>query len=150
MSPSFLDDIDRLCAALDGLRVVVCDMKHERVHRDGERALRQRICAARARSSNIACSHSSARLQIRDAWLLLEKIGDSQAFAQREELSRVDGEISVLDHRRYDAEAAGRQDIVDDCIARHRALGGEIEALRQVAIAALDRAREKLQLKIAS
>jgi len=150
MQPCFLDDVKRLRVALDGLRVVVCDMKHERVHREGEQALRQSICAARARKSNIACSHTSARIQMRDAWLLLETIGDPQASAQCEELSRVDGEISVLDHRRYDAEAAGREDIVADCIARHRALGSEIEALRQVAITALDRAREKLQLKIAS
>jgi len=150
MSPSFLDDVDRLRAALAGLRVVVCDMKHEHVNREGEQASRQPICPARARIGNIACSHTSARLLMRDAWLLLEKTGDPQAVAQREELARVDGEISILDHRRYDAEAAGREDIVADCIARHRALGDEIEALRQAAIAALDRAREELQLKIAS
>jgi hypothetical protein len=144
MSPNFLDDVDRLRAALGGLRVVVCDMKHEAVHREGERTLRQAICPALARIGNIACSHTSARLLMRDAWLLLEKTGDPQAVAQRDELARVDGEICILDHRRYDAEAAGRGDIVADCIARHRALGDEIEALRQAAIAALGRAREEL------
>lgn len=150
MSPNLLDDVDRLRGTLGGLRVVVCDMRHENVHRNGERASRQPICPARARRSNIACSHTSARLEMRDAWLLLAKLGDPQAEAQCEELARVDGEICILDHRRYDAESAGRTDIVADCIARHRALGAEIEGLRQIAIAALDRAREELQLKIAS
>jgi hypothetical protein len=150
MSSDFLNSVKRLRANLVGLRVITCDMKHENLHREGEQTFRQAICPARARSSNIACSHTSARLKLRDAWLLLNKLGDPEAVAQLMELSRVDGEIAVLDHRRYDAEAAGRDDIVADCIARHRALGAEMEALRQAALNALDRTSERLQLNIAS
>jgi len=150
MPGSLIDEVERFRTALYRLRADLCDMKHEGVRRDGERLIRRAICPARARISNIACSHTGARLPMRDAWLLLETIGDRDAVARREELDRIEYEISILDHRRYDAETVGRKDLIADCIARHRALAAEVEALRLATIAALDRAHGSLQLKIAS
>ncbi|HSP26752.1 MAG TPA: hypothetical protein VLQ65_16425, partial [Saliniramus sp.] len=126
-----------------------CDMRHEsRVSEAGAHA-RPPLCPSRARMGNIACSHTSARLLMRDAWLLLEEIGQPDAAMQREELARIDYESSVLDYRRYDADTEGRADLVASQIAEHRALGEEVEALRKAALVALDRAAAD-QLKIAS
>lgn len=154
MSSSNPDEVNRLRHALGGLRVVVCDMRHEALtgepaQAEGAPPVRPPLCAARIRIGNIACSHTSARLLMRDAWLLLERLGDPDAAASREELARLDCEISVLDHRRYDAETEGRADLVAVHVAEHRALGEKIEALRLSAIAALDRTAAD-QLKIAS
>ena len=144
MPSRHIDEIRRLREALDGLKVVACDMRHESLVSDAGAHARPPLCPSRARMGNIACSHTSARLLMRDAWLLLEKIGQPEATAQREELARVDHDICILDHRRYDAEAEGRTDLVAVHVTEHRALGEEVEALRQAAIAALDRAAADL------
>lgn len=138
MSSGYLDEIGRLRRALDGLRVVACDMRHEALLAGPHS--RPQLCPSRVRTENIACCHTNARLRMRDAWLLLEKIGYPDATAQREELARVDCEICILDHRRYDAETEGRADLVAAHIAEHRALARELDALRRTAIVALDRA----------
>lgn len=144
MSNRFLIDATRLRDALMELRAVACDMRHELAYQGSEGILRPQLCPSRMRNGNVACSHTSARLLIREAWLLLEKSDYPDATAQREELARVDYEISILDHRRFDAETEGRTDLVAVHVADHRMLVGQIETLRLSAIAALDRAASDL------
>jgi hypothetical protein len=143
------EHIARLRRIIGAQALATCDMRHEAVSpADGTRP---QICPRPIRSANIACSHTGARLALREAWLLLEKLDFPRAAERREELARVDYEISILDYRRYDAEAERRATSIAACIAAHRALGEEVEALRRETLAALDRAsRRALQLKIAS
>jgi hypothetical protein len=130
--------IARLRRIIGAQGLPTCDMRHEVVSLASGR--RPQICPRPARSANVACSHTNARLAQREAWLLLEKLGCPGASERREELARVDYEISILDYRRYDAEAARSPSDIADCVARHRALGEEAEALRHETLVALDRA----------
>ncbi len=140
MTARFPEEVHRLRAAIAPLRALACDMQHESSRQEGGKRVRPPLCPARRRFGNLACSHTSARLLLRDAWLLLEKAGDTNAPEQLALLAKIDYEISILDYRRYDAEAAGDAAAVADCIASHRSLGEEIEALKATTLAALDAA----------
>ena len=60
------------------------------------------ICPEAGRAANLACSHTMARYVLRDAIGQVPGEGDEALIAALHELEQA---ISLLDHRRYDAES---------------------------------------------
>ena len=60
------------------------------------------LCGEAVRAANLACSHTMARYVLRDAIRKVPGDGDEAVFAALHELEQA---ISLLDHRRYDAES---------------------------------------------
>ena len=94
------------------LQAPACGMAHERIVAgpDGRPVpnpaspsgyRRPGICPAERRARHIGCSHTTARLILRQA---IELLGDGHADLLAE-LSRLENAVSLLDHRRYDAES---------------------------------------------
>ena len=93
------------------LQASACGMAHERIVAgpDGRPVpnpmsssgyRRPGICPAELRNRHIGCSHTTARYILRQA---VELLGDGDDLLA--ELSRLENAISLLDHRRYDAES---------------------------------------------
>ncbi len=147
---------------LAALRAPACGMAHESI-RSGPDAMpvrnsrspsgyaRAGICPEAIRSGHLGCSHTMARHLLRDA--LGRVPGDGRAGLLRE-LDELENAISVLDHRRYDAEtrharaidagtpaqtAAARR-AIDDLVAEHRGYVARALALRDAAVALIDAA----------
>ena len=102
-------------------------------------------------SGHLGCSHTTARHLLRDA---LDCIPGGGAAPLRHELNGLENAISLLDHRRYDAEtrharasrcrtpaqtAAARR-AIDDLVAEHRSYVARALALRDAALALVDAA----------
>ncbi len=127
---------------LAALRAPACGMAHESI-RSGPEAkpvrnsrspsgyARAGICPEAIRSGHLGCSHTTARHLLRDA---LDCIPGGGVAPLRHELNGLENAISLLDHRRYDAEtrharaidagspaqtAAARR-AIDDLVAEHR------------------------------
>src|SRR5580704_3997960 len=60
------------------------------------------LCAEVVRVATVACSHTMARYVLRDAIMQLPGEGDEAVLAALHELEQT---VSLLDHRRYDAES---------------------------------------------
>jgi hypothetical protein len=97
---------------VEALRASPCDMAHEsipagpdgdpvRSARSSSGFARTGLCPDAARATNLACSHTMARYVLRDAIMQVPGDGDEAVVAALHELEQA---ISLLDHRRYDAE----------------------------------------------
>jgi hypothetical protein len=147
---------------LSALRAPACGMAHEGV-RSGTNAkplpnplsptgyARTGLCPEVARAGHIGCSHTMARHFLRDA---LDAIAGSDNEPLLRELNELENAISLLDHRRYDAEtrharaldrgdaaeAAVAQRAIDDLVAEHRGYALRALILRDGVLARLDAA----------
>ncbi|HLM56414.1 MAG TPA: hypothetical protein VK422_09895 [Pyrinomonadaceae bacterium] len=145
MSPQ--DRADRLRSLREeiaALRAVKCRMSHERVVRAGEHMLpvasrlpgvvyrRVGLCDPEVRARMLGCSHTAARIRLKEALKELDAAG-RPAASLAAELNLLDNEIHLLDHRKGEAEKALARAIEE----AHRA-GGRDEDWA----AAQDEARE--------
>ena len=98
---------------IEALRALPCDMAHESIPAgpDGDPVRSTRspsgfarvgLCPEAGRATNLACSHTMARYLLRDAIMQVPGEGDEAVVAALHELEQA---ISLLDHRRYDAES---------------------------------------------
>jgi hypothetical protein len=98
---------------VEALRALPCDMAHEiipagpdgdpmRSARSPSGFARTGICPEAGRATNLACSHTMARYVLRDAIRQVPGDDDEAVAAALHELEQA---ISLLDHRRYDAES---------------------------------------------
>jgi hypothetical protein len=126
---------------VEALRASPCGMAHEsipagpngvpvRSTRSPSGFARAGLCPEAARAANLACSHTMARYVLRDAIMQVPGEGDEAIVGALHELEQA---ISLLDHRRHDAEsrrasaklaeandAPGERDIAA-LVAEHRA-----------------------------
>jgi hypothetical protein len=101
------------------LRIVKCHMSHERVIRADESMLpvigrfpgnsyqRIGLCSPEARAKRLGCSHTSARIKLEDAINELNSSGEEgNGLGPRlsSELSWLNNQIHLLDHRKGEAE----------------------------------------------
>jgi len=156
---------DALIALRDkvaALRAPPCGMAHEsipaapdggpvRSARSPSGYARAGICSEAMRANHLACSHTMARHVLRDA---LERLSGAEAQTLLAELHELEQAISILDHRRYDAESrradamlAGGRDAtkaaereIADLVAEHRGYGGRAIHIRDAALRRLDEA----------
>ena len=98
---------------VEALRASPCGMAHESIPAgpdgDPRRSMRSPsgfarvgLCHEAVRAVNLACSHTMARYVLRDAIMQLTGEGDEAVVAALHELEQA---ISLLDHRRYEAES---------------------------------------------
>ena len=98
---------------VEALRAAPCDMAHESIPAgpDGDPVRSTRspsgfarvgLCPEAGRATSLACSHTMARYLLRDAITQVPGEGDEAVLAALHELEQA---ISLLDHRRYDAES---------------------------------------------
>jgi hypothetical protein len=98
---------------VEALRSSPCGMAHESIPAgpDGDPVRSTRspsgfarvgLCSEVVRVANLACSHTMARYVLRDAIMQLPGEGDEAVLAALHELEQT---VSLLDHRRYDAES---------------------------------------------
>jgi hypothetical protein len=98
---------------IEALHVLPCDMAHETVPtgHDGDPVRSTRspsgfarvgLCSEAARTNNLTCSHTMARYVLRDAITQMPGDDDAAVLAALHDLEQA---ISLLDHRRYDAES---------------------------------------------
>ena len=113
--------------------------------------LRARYCPEAIRSGHIGCSHTTARHVLRDA---LNCIPGGGVATLRHELNELENAISLLDHRRYDAETRHAQAIdagtpaqtaaarraIDGLVSEHRAYVARALVLRDAVLALVDAA----------
>jgi hypothetical protein len=101
-----------LRARVEALRASPCGMAHEsipigpggdpaRSARSPSGFARTGLCPEVARATNLGCSHTMARYELRDAITQVPGDGDEAVVAALHDLEQA---ISLLDHRRYDAE----------------------------------------------
>jgi hypothetical protein len=109
------------------------------------------LCPEAVRAGHIGCSHTMARHLLRDA---LDAIAGSDNESLLHELNELENAISLLDHRRYDAEtrharardrgdaaeAAVAQRAIDELVGEHRGYAGRALILRDGVLARLDAA----------
>ncbi len=102
-----------LRARVEALRASPCGMAHESIPdgpggepmqsaRSPSGFARTGLCPDAARATNLACSHTMARYELRDAITQVPGDGDEAVLAALHDLEQA---ISLLDHRRYDAES---------------------------------------------
>ncbi|HMG49864.1 MAG TPA: hypothetical protein VK597_04660 [Inquilinus sp.] len=159
-------ELTRLRALIVASRAVVCGMVHESVPRDaaGQPLLhaiepdgyaRPALCSATRRGTQLACSHSTARLPLRQAIEALQARDGADAAALEtllEDWMRLDAALGTLDHRRYAAETrladavrAGTAGTFDGerpiaaLVQEHRDLARGLDALKDRVLAAIDR-----------
>jgi hypothetical protein len=98
---------------VEALRASPCDMAHESIPagpngdpvrntRSPSGFARVGLCPEARRATNLACSHTMARYVLHDAIMQVPRDGDEAVVAALHELEQA---ISLLDHRRYDAES---------------------------------------------
>ena len=100
------------------LSVVKCHMSHERIRRAGELMLpvacrvpegsyqRVGLCSPEVRAQRLGCSHTTARIKLQDAINELNT-GDAKSGQRSSlggELTWLNNEIHLLDHRKGEAE----------------------------------------------
>jgi hypothetical protein len=145
---------------VEALRASSCDMEHEsiRVGADGAPVRSTRsasgfaragICPEAVRATNLACSHTVARYLLHDAIVQMPGEGVEAVVAALHEL---EGAISLLDHRRYDAEgrrasaklaetdAGPAEREIDALVAEHRACVARASELRNDVLRRIDEA----------
>ena len=143
---------------VEALRAWPCDMAHEsipsgpdgdpmRSARSPSGFARTGLCLEAGRATNLACSHTMARYVLRDAVMLVPGDGDEAVVAALHDLEQA---ISLLDHRRYDAEsrwASARLEKADDAsaereiaalVAEHRAAVTSAQVLRDDVLRRID------------
>jgi hypothetical protein len=150
-----------LRARVEALRASSCDMAHESIPDDPDgdpkRSARSPsgfarvgLCLDAARATNLGCSHTMARYVLCDAVLQILGDGDEAVLAALHDLEQA---ISLLDHRRYDAErrrasarlakadgAQGEREIAA-LVAEHRACVRRAGELRDGVLRRIDDAR---------
>jgi len=145
---------------VEALRASPCGMAHESILAgpDGDAVRSTRspsgfartgLCPEAGRAANLACSHTMARYVLRDAIMQVPGEGDEAVVAALHELEQT---ISLLDHRRYDAEsrrASARLAAADDApgereitslTAEHRACVMRAGELREDVLRRIDAA----------
>jgi hypothetical protein len=150
-------------ARVAALTAPACAMAHESIPLgpDGAPArsaaspsgyARAGICPAAVRAAHVGCSHTTARHVLRDALDALNRGGLGGDGPLRDELRDIENNISLLDHRRYDAETcharaleaatpdSTTQRAIDDLVAEHRRYAARALALRDAVLARLDAA----------
>jgi hypothetical protein len=107
------------------------------------------ICPEAARAVHLGCSHTTARHLLRGA---LDCLLGGDDTALLDELNELENAISLLDHRRYDAEtrhaqavgagtpAAEARRAIDDLTGEHRTYAARALVLRDAVLARLDAA----------
>ena len=147
-----------LRARVEALRASPCGMAHEsipdgpggdpmRSARSPSGFARTGLCPDAERATNLACSHTMARYELRDAITQVPGDGDEVVIAALHDLEQA---ISLLDHRRYDAEsrranarlakadiASGERDIAA-LVAEHRACVRRAGELRDDVLRRID------------
>ncbi|MFE0758516.1 hypothetical protein ACFW16_31445 [Inquilinus sp. NPDC058860] len=150
---------DRVAAS----QAVACGMAHEAVPRDAagrplahavepEGYARPALCPAGRRDTQLACSHSTARLPLRRAIETLQARDADAAAELLAEWMRLDTALGTLDHRRYAAETRladavrSGSDLISEekrsitaLVREHRDLARGLDALRDRILAAIDR-----------
>lgn len=145
-------------------RAAACGMVHESVPRDGagqpvahavepDAYARPALCPAGRRDTQLACSHSTARLPLRRAIEALSARGADAPDELLAEWMRLDTALGALDHRRYAAETrladavrqgsgpmAEEERSIAALVREHRDLARGLDALRDRILAAIDRA----------
>ena len=139
-----LDDFFSLREEITALSVVKCRMFHERVIRAEGSLLpivlwyskdsyqRVGLCSPEIRAQRLGCSHTTARIKLERAISELEKFDEvirAPGSAFRKELSCLDNEIHLLDHRKGEAEKTVAR-IVEELNGAAEATG-KVERLRQ-------------------
>ncbi len=147
-----------LRARIEALRAVPCGMAHEsipdgadgdpmRSARSPSGFARTGLCPDAERGANLGCNHTMARYVLRDALLQLPGDGDEAVLAALHDLEQ---EISLLDHRRYDAESrlanarlvkadvAGEERDIAALVAEHRACVKRAGELRDDVLRRID------------
>jgi hypothetical protein len=143
---------------VEALHASPCDMAHESIPAgpDGDPVRSTRspsgfarvgVCPEAGRATSLACSHTMARYVLRHAIMQVPKEGDEAMLAALDELEQA---ISLLDHRRYDAEsrrasatlvepdgAAGEREIAA-LVAEHRAAVARAGELRDDVLRRID------------
>jgi hypothetical protein len=153
-----LEALIALRRRVETLRASPCGMAHESIPAglDGDpmRSMRSPsgfaragLCHQAARAVNLACSHTMARYVLRDAIMQLPREGDEAIAAALHELEQA---ISLLDHRRYEAEsrrASAKLAALDDApgereiaalVAEHRACVMRADELRDDVLRRID------------
>jgi hypothetical protein len=157
LEPEVLMALRRRVAAL---RAASCDMAHESIPLGPDDApvrsaysasgfARAGLCPEAGRAVNLACSHTMARYVLRDAIMQMPDEGADAVVAVLHELEQA---ISLLDHRRHDAEnrraaarLAGADDApgereIDALVAEHRAWVTRAGELRDDVLRRIDEA----------
>ena len=159
-------ELARLRALIMASRAVACGMVHESVPRDAagqplphavepDGYARPALCSATRRGTQLACSHSAARLPLRQAIEALQALDGAEMAALGtllEDWIRLDAALGTLDHRRYAAETrladavrTGTAGTVDGersiaaLVQEHRDLSRGLDALKDRVLAELDR-----------
>jgi hypothetical protein len=143
---------------IEALSASPCGMAHESIPAgsDGDPVRSTRspsgfarigLCPEAVRAANLACSHTMARYALRDAIMQVPGEGADAVVAALHELEQA---ISLLDHRRYDAEsrrAGARLVQADDTpgereiaalVAEHRACVTRADELRDEVLRRID------------
>jgi hypothetical protein len=146
---------------VEALRAMHCGMAHESIPAgpDGKALQSARspsgfaragICPEAVRAGNLACSHTMARHVLRDALMQVPGEGTEAVLAALHELEQT---ISLLDHRRYDAEsrrasaraagadASSAEREIAALVAEHRACVTRAASLRGDVLRRIDEAR---------
>jgi hypothetical protein len=108
-------ELARLRDRIRETRAVACGMVHESVPHDAagqplahavepDAYARPALCPAGRRDTQLACSHSTARLPLRRAIEALHGRGAGAPDELLVEWMRLDTALGALDHRRYAAE----------------------------------------------
>ncbi|MGF6233093.1 hypothetical protein QFZ27_007048 [Inquilinus ginsengisoli] len=158
------DELGRLRDRIAASHAVACGMVHEAVPRDQagqplahavepEGYARPALCPAGRRDTQLACSHTGARLPLRRAIEALQARNVDAAAELLAEWMRLDTALGTLDHRRYaaetrlaDAVSSGSGLISEErrsiaaLVREHRDLARGLDALRDRILAAIDRA----------
>ena len=142
------------------LRPLSCDMAHESIPAGPDGApvrsaysdsgfARVGLCSEAVRATNLSCSHTMARHLLHDAIRQMPGGGADAVVAALHELEQA---ISLLDHRRYDAEnrragarlaaadEAPAQREIDALVAEHRAWVTRAGELRDDVLRRIDEA----------
>jgi len=151
---------DRIAAS----HAVACGMVHEAVPRDEagqplthavepDGYARPALCPAGRRDTQLACSHTAARLPLRRAIEALHARGADAAGELLAEWVQLDTALGTLDHRRYAAETRladavrADSDLISEerrsiaaLVREHRDLARGLDALRDRILAAIDQA----------
>jgi hypothetical protein len=155
-----------LRARVEALQASPCGMAHESIPTgpdgDPKRSARSPsgfartgLCSDAERAANLDCNHTMARYVLRDALLQLPGDGDDAVLAALHDLEQ---EISLLDHRRYDAESrlanarlakadiAGEEHDIAALVAEHRACVKRAGELRDDVLRRIDEALGRAEI----
>jgi hypothetical protein len=145
---------------VEALRVAPCDMAHESIPvgpegtpapstRSPSGFARAGLCPEAVRASHLGCSHTMARYLLRDVIMQMPGEGAGAVVAALHDLEQ---QISLLDHRRYEAEnrrasarLAGADDApgeseIDALVTEHRACVARAGELRDDVLRRIDEA----------